>query len=453
MKILLVDDDSIIRLTIGGFLRQLGHEVHEAEAGTAALNQLAKFDFALVITDIKMPGMSGIQLLKQIQSMPLTNIPKVVLFTGHGDMESAIEALRTGAYDYLLKPVTVDDITKLVNKVAEYQEYSDLNTEPASCKQNELDGVFLYSEAMAKAVIQARKYHTDRSIPVLIQGETGTGKEVIARIIHNNGADTSHPFLDLNCGAIPSNLFESELFGYEPGAFTGGLAKGKKGIIEAASGGTLFLDEIGDMPLELQVKLLRVLQEKTFYRVGGTDRIKADVRIICATNADLQKKVNEGQFRKDLFYRLRVGQIILPALRDCKEAIYPIAVHFLRSLAQDKQKLFRGISNAARELLESYDWPGNVRELKGVLEWAVFMHNDLLLQPQHLTVIHANSEASPSAVTPKDFRLPDDEFPLDEFVNAVINKALHKHNGNKAAAARYLKLSRRTLYGRYKELT
>lgn len=464
MRILLVDDDRTILLTIGNFMRQLGHEVREAGSAGEALTYIAQEEFALVLTDIKMPGVSGIGLLHKIQCMPLVKRPRVVLFTGHGDLESAIEALRAGAYDYMLKPIKVDDITRIVRKVAEYHE-AESNSESGgdffALADEQKEPAYIYSEALACVVIQARKYHTDRTIPVLIQGETGTGKEIVARIIHNNGNVTARPFVDVNCGAIPDALFESELFGYETGAFTGGNPKGKKGLIEAAAGGTLFLDEIGEMPAGLQVKLLRMLQEREFYRIGGVKKIKADVRIICATNADLSLKVSEGLFRKDLYYRLKGGVIQLPPLRACREAIIPLAIHFLRRAAEQKGKLFRGISQAAAEILWAYDWPGNIRELKTIIDWSVFMHDDILLQPKHVSNLineHIDreayiSQASTSFLNGENINLPNDEFPLEDFINQIIVKALDMHGGNKAAAARYLKMSRRALYGRFRKVT
>lgn len=460
MQILLVDDDRTILFTVGSFLRQLGHAVTEAVSADEALTYLAEEDFSMVLTDIVMPGTSGIELLKEIQGMPLVKCPKVVLFTGYGDLESAIAAIRAGAYDYLLKPIKIEELTKLLRKV---EEYGDAENEARQCESlspvmhDQQEPVYIYSNAMASVVAQARKYHTDRTIPVLIEGETGTGKEVIAKIIHGNGTVSNAPFIAVNCGAIPNSLFESELFGYEAGTFTGGRPKGKKGMIEAASGGTLFLDEIGELPIDLQVKLLRVLEEREYYRIGGVKKIKANIRVICATNADLLLKVREGHFRKDLYYRLRGGIISLAPLREMKNSIMPLATRFLRRAARQKAKMFRSISKAAAEVLLNYQWPGNVRELKNVIEWAVFMYNDVLLQPEHFSNILVESSKSnthgavPPCVDWANLRLPSGEFPLDDFIHRIVMKAIDMHKGNKAAAARYLKISRREFYGRFKE--
>ncbi len=462
MQILLVDDDKTILFTVGGFLRQLGHKVREAGSANEALTYLAEDDFTLVLTDIVMPGTSGINLLKEIQGMPLVKCPKVVLFTGYGDLESAIAAIRAGAYDYLLKPIKVEDIITLLRKIEAYDE-GENDGGHCEClppvKYDQREPVYIYSKAMAGVVAQARKYHTDRTIPVLIEGETGTGKEIIAKIIHGNGTATDAPFIAVNCGAIPSSLFESELFGYEAGTFTGGNPKGKKGMIAAAHGGTLFLDEIAETPADLQVKLLRVLQEREYYRIGGVKKIKADIRVICATNADLLAKVREGHFRKDLYYRLRGGIISLAPLREMRNSIIPLAINFLRSAARKKGKLFRSISKAAAEVLLNYQWLGNIRELKSVIEWAVFMYNDVLLQPEHLADIlvessksNTNGTATLPCVEGDNLWLPSGEFPLDDFIHRIVVKAIDMHKGNKAAAARYLKISRREFYGRFKEV-
>ncbi|MDD2422034.1 MAG: sigma-54 dependent transcriptional regulator [Heliobacteriaceae bacterium] len=313
--------------------------------------------------------------------------------------------------------------------------------------------VGIYAESMCRLVEFARKYHEDRSIPVLIEGETGTGKEVLARLVHSGRLGKSLPFVDINCAALSPGLFESELFGYEPGSFTGGLATGKKGKLDLAGGGTLFLDEIGDLPLELQAKLLRLVQEREYYRVGGLTKIKADIRLICATNIPLQTKVTAGAFRQDLFFRLKVGYLEVPPLRERKADIIPLANMFMRNFSRQKSKGFSRINPAAAEILLAYRWPGNVRELKNVIEWAVLMHDDREIKPAHLSV---NTEKSGPARLPADkehapgLRLPPGRFPLEKFIDEIIYKALQLNQGNKAATARYLGISRSRLYERLK---
>ena len=306
-----------------------------------------------------------------------------VLFTGYGNMKTAIEALRAGAYDYLLKPIDAQELDLVVQKIEEHQVLLRDNDRLTSAFEAEVEGatqetkkeinlirrsyndsvigqVGAFSRKMRGILEVARKYHTERSIPVLIEGETGTGKEIIARVIHyrDDGHGTATPFIDVNCAALAPSLIESELFGYEPGAFTGSLAKGQWGKIDAAAGGTLFLDEIGELLPELQAKLLRVIQEKEYYRVGGIKKIKTDVRIICATNIDLETKVKEGAFRRDLYYRLKVGHIILPPIRERSEEIVPLAKMFLRDFARRRGKKFKDITPAACSALAKYLWPG-----------------------------------------------------------------------------------------------
>jgi two-component system, NtrC family, response regulator AtoC len=310
-----------------------------------------------------------------------------------------------------------------------------------------LEGVGFFSEAMRALVSQAQKYHTDRTIPVLIEGETGTGKEIISKMIHYGNLEFTAPFVDINCAAITPNLFESELFGYEAGSFRGGLSRGQKGKIDLAAGGTLFLDEVGEIPLELQGKLLRVIQEKEFYRIGGLRKIKADVRIICATNSNLEQAVAKGTFRKDLYYRLKVGHIQIPSLRERMADIYPLALMFLQEFSRLRGKQFTSISEEAAGLLLSYAWPGNVRELRNTIEWATFMYDDAVLKPQHLGIIEKEQGRAEVAVAleTKDLRLPPKEFSLEKHIDHVVYEALRMHHGNKTATAQYLGISRRAL--------
>ncbi|MDD2421104.1 MAG: sigma-54 dependent transcriptional regulator, partial [Heliobacteriaceae bacterium] len=313
--------------------------------------------------------------------------------------------------------------------------------------------VEVHSGAMHHVFRQARQYHLDRSMPVLIQGETGTGKEVVAKVIHFSDMDTFTPFVDINCAALTATLFENELFGYDAGAFTGALIKGKSGKLDLAFGGTLFLDEVAEIPLELQGKLLRVIQEKEYYRVGGLKKIKTDVRIICATNVDLEEQVANGLFRKDLYYRLKVGHLVVPALRQRREDILPLATTFLREFSRQKSKNFQTIGQAAGRLLLDYHWPGNVRELRNVMEWVVFMYNDRVLQPEHLELLEKTGPAGTvkpkqNLLDPGNFTLPSGEFPLEDFLDRLVRQALAMHRGNKAETARYLDISRSSLYCR-----
>lgn len=485
MNILVVDDDRDGRNCVSDFLREMGHEVTECGTGEEALKLFAVQDFSMVLSDIQMPGMSGLELLqKLLKQAPAGNVD-IVLFTGFGDMETAIEALRAGAYDYLLKPVNIDELVAVTERIAEHQtlrrenkvltEQFQEQVEEATAQTRQelyrlkqrvaasvgLGEIGVFSPAMKNIFQMAEKYHEDRSIPVLIQGETGTGKEVVARVIHFGDELEARPFIDINCAALTPSLFENELFGYEAGAFTGGLSKGQKGKLDMAAGGTLFLDEVGEIPLDLQGKLLRVIQEKEFYRVGGVKKIKTDVRIICATNVDLAEKVQTGAFRKDLYYRLKVGHLLLPPLRARPADIAPLAELFLQEFAKQKRKKFKGISPEALRLLQRDSWPGNVRELKNAIEWVVFMFDEEMVQPRHLEAMYqGKGENGPVAARQEQagvldtlhFVLPpptgDTVVPLDEYVQRILQQALLINNGNKAATARYLGITRRSLYCR-----
>ncbi len=481
MNILLVEDDIDSRIALAKFLRHLGHYVKEAENGLDALSIFGESNFHMVLADIKMPKMSGIELLKKISSTYRNREVVVVLFTGHGDLESAIEALRAGAYDYLLKPINIKELAVLLGRIAEQLYLKEENSllaerfdgalKAASETKKELERIKktytgeigtgeigIFSESMKRIFQQAEKFHGDRSIPVFIQGETGTGKEVVARFIHY-GRDAVHaPFVDINCAAIPSNIFESELFGYEAGAFTGGLQKGRKGKMDLADGGTLFLDEISEMPLECQAKLLRVVQDKEYYRVGGLKKIKTDIRIICAANTDIDKKIREGRFRQDLFYRLNAGRIILPPLRERREEILPLAEMFLKRFASQKGKKFDKISDKAAGILRSHHWPGNVRELMNVIEYIVFMHDDETLEVEHLEELPQfqtrvfDKERGGNPVNFENCPLPPGGLDLKRLNDMIILRALKKHNGNITKTAAYLGISRRVLQYRLKRI-
>ncbi|MDR3562083.1 MAG: sigma-54 dependent transcriptional regulator [Negativicutes bacterium] len=473
MNILLVDDSKTSRFWVGKALKRAGHDVVECGSGEEALTRFTEEYFPLVLSDIVMPGMSGIDLLRKISSLPQGKETDVVLFTANSQVELAIEALRAGALDYLLKPINMQELSIIIQRVAEqrviFKEHKQLKerfkyeVEVATAETRQelerlkevlakaigLHRVGFFSPVMQNITLQAHKYHADRSIPVFIEGETGTGKELVASMIHNGGAVSPRPFVPINCAAISPTLFESELFGYEAGAYTGSLSKGQKGKIDLAQGGTLFLDEIGEIPLELQAKLLRVIQEKEFYRVGGLQRIKTDLRIICATNVDLAERLKNGTFRKDLYYRLKVGHIQLPPLRERVNDIVPLAELFLQQFSQEKGKRFQRIGPEAAQVLLAYEWPGNVRELRNAIEWVAFMYNAEEVNPGHLGILDpkfpVHGEEAPGMIDPQNFVIPPDGFSLDDYCEQIITQALEMHHGNKAAAARMLGMTRRAL--------
>jgi len=323
-----------------------------------------------------------------------------------------------------------------------------------------LDEFGVFSETFKDIIQLTQTFHSDRSVPVLIEGETGTGKEIVAKMVHYGRNGTTAPFIPLNCSAISPSLFESELFGYEDGAFTGARKGGMIGKLDLAQGGTLFLDEIGEMPLELQPKLLRVLQEKEFYRIGGKKRIKMDVRIICATNRDLRKEMEKKLFRPDLYYRLNTGKLFLPALRYRREEIKPMAQMFLNKFAAQKKRKFKLIEEEALEILKNYNWPGNIRELENAIERVVLLHDETELRKEFLAFIlnqngTAEEESPENIPAEAPFRLiidfPEEGLPLKEIVKTILNSSLKKFNGNKTRTAKFLGISLKTIYNKLNE--
>lgn len=456
-----MEDDAGSRKSVKKFLERIHHQVTECADGQAAVALIKRRSFDLVLSDIMMPHMSGLDLLKHIKQAGKL-CPPVVLFTGCSTIDSAVKALRLGAFDYLLKPVNAEQLVTMLERVEANMVVSQAYTKPDTKAVRpgltlEITGygtVSILSKQMAQVFREAQMYSTDRTIPVLIRGETGTGKEVVARVIHGAGPEKDRPFVDINCAAITQSLFESELFGYEAGTFTGSLAKGKKGKFDLAAGGTLFLDEVAEIPLEMQAKLLRVLQEKEYYRVGGLQKVKTDARIICATNVNLEEAVESGKFRQDLYYRLKVGQISLPPLRERGDELILLAATFLKEFAKTKNKSFQGIAPEALQVLAQYHWPGNIRELRNVIERAVFMFDDTLLRPEHfdgmlLYDAKADQKATnipePAVALAYDACL-DENHVMDEHIITLVEQAVEANKGNKAAAARSLGIARSSVY-------
>jgi DNA-binding NtrC family response regulator len=476
MKILVVDDNSDSLRSLEVVLSDLGHEPVACPDAARAIELARDSFFPLVITDVKMPGMDGLELLARLKELKPAKHGDVVIITGHGDMNTAIEALRKGAYDFLNKPINARELAAVVQRSAEHQALinenqtltyrlkekvdeavgdlrSDLNRYRSMLRKvGGVGEVVAVSETMKRLIEETRIYHRNPEVPVLIEGETGSGKEIIARLIHNGEGFNDAPFVPLNCPAIPENLFESELFGYEAGAFTGGAAKGSRGKLELAESGSLFLDEISEMPLAMQPKLLRILEDRRFYRVGGLKQRHFRARVICAGNRDIQELVDKGRFRSDLFHRLKVGYLRVPPLRERPEEIEPLALVFLKRESRAKKKSFRKISPSAARLLESRSWPGNVRELENTIQRAVLMADAETLKAEHLRFLHGEGAGKRSTAGAHakhaNFPLPEDGLDIDSLNRAIIDKALAKFGGNKSKTARYLGMSRFRLYRR-----
>jgi DNA-binding NtrC family response regulator len=479
MKILLVDDETLGREALASFIEeQLGHQVVEADSGLKALEIFRTDTFPVVVTDIRMPGLSGLELLSRLKKLPKGKNADIVLITGYADVSSAVQALRRGAYDYLQKPINVEEFAAVIERIVEHQYLLKENveltqnfekkvkeaTEETNSKLQYIQSIYsemvgigkimVFSDAMRSAVELAEKLHHDRNVPVLIEGETGTGKEIIARLIHYGRGGVTSPFITINCSAITPSLFESELFGYVEGAFTDARKKGMVGKFEMAQGGTIFLDEIGDLPLDMQPKLLRALQEREIYRIGGMKKIRLDVRFICATNRELDKLVQENKFRKDLYYRLNVGRIYIPPLRERKEAIMPLAQMFLDKYASEKKKGFKRFHKEAVKILENHDWEGNVRELQNTIERVVLLNDGDEVIPEHLRFLTSDKEVSTFAASlaPGHIVLPPDKIDLKSIEREIVKKTLKMFKGNKTRSAEYLGLTRSALRSRLGEM-
>lgn len=373
-RILVVDDEATQRELVCGFLKKQGYEILAAPNGERALEIFRQEPVELILTDQRMPNISGLDLIKAARGINPES--HVIVMTAYGNIETAVEAMKAGAADYLTKPLNLEELRHKIERVRErcslYAENRELRAALES--RHRIEGIIGDSGQMLEVISLVRRVApTDAT--VLIRGESGTGKELIAKAIHYASARAARPLVRVNCAALPENLLESELFGHEKGSFTGAIAT-RKGRFELADGGTLFLDEIGDLPLHLQAKLLRVLQEKEFERVGSSLSLKVNVRVLSATHRDLEALIESGQFREDLYYRLNVVTILLPPLRERRQDLPAFMDHFLRVFAEKNGKTIRGFTREAREVLLRYDYPGNVRELENLIERAVVLTRD-----------------------------------------------------------------------------
>ncbi|MFH1984033.1 MAG: sigma-54 dependent transcriptional regulator [Pseudomonadota bacterium] len=444
-NILVIDDEPIIRDNLQRILTEEDYQVTTVANGTGALSLLAEADFAVALLDLNLPDMHGIDVLKKAHEIDPNLL--VIIVTGYASVESAVAALKLGAYDYIKKPFKADVIKLIIRLALEAQQ---LKQQVGLLKRRlnlpgKLDMV-AESAAMQQVLNQVTEVARHDSATVLITGESGTGKEVVAQSIHTLSPRKERPFLEINCATLPENLLESELFGHEKGAFTDAKQR-KKGLFEAAEGGTVFLDEIGEIPMILQAKLLGVLERRRFRRLGGNRDITTDVRIIAATNIDPLEAIRNKRFREDLYYRLNVFPIHVPPLKGRPEDILALAQVFLAQFSRQFNKHFMDISDTAADLLIRYSWPGNVRELRNVIERICIMHSELTLTvahlPREITTFEGNGDA---------IEVPDDMFDIESVVDQVTSKliarAMNRTGGNTAQAARMLGIPRGTL--RYK---
>ncbi len=448
-KVLVVDDEESIREFFEIMLKREGYEVSTAANGAEGLDRLKKERFDLVISDIQMPEMSGMELLQAAKEVDPELV--VLMITAFGNTETAVEAMKLGAYDYVQKPFKIDEVKIIIRQALEKRS---LRMENALLKR-ELGTKYAFDNLIGSAPPMLRIYEMVKRVAntkssVLITGESGTGKELIARAIHFNGPLKDLPFVTVNCGAIPENLMESEMFGHKKGSFTGAIAD-KKGLFEVANGGTIFLDELGELPLPMQVKLLRVIQEGTFKRVGGTEDITVDVRVISATNKTLDAEVRAGRFREDLFYRMNVIQIHCPPLRERREDVPMLANHFLEKFAKSLGVEVKRIGNEAMDVLKKYHFPGNVRELENIIERTVALEPGNTILPESLPR-HLLDAQQPSA-GPLDANkieiLSDQGIDLEkltaDFERTLLTKALQQAGGIKKRAAKLLGISFRSM--------
>ena len=442
-KILIVDDDQTMRRSLVNWFESEGHNVYSSASGEEAIKKIKDSSYDIIITELKMPGINGLEVLRYTKR--LDSDTEVIIITAYGTVETAVNAMKEGAYDYIVKPFSPEEIDHIVKKIIEHQSlireniilreqlYERHRFENIIGKSNKMQDIYALIENIAQS-----------NITVLIQGESGTGKEMIARAIHNASLRRDKPFITVSCGAIPETILESELFGHEKGAFTGAIAR-KEGRFEMADKGTLFMDEIAEMSLKSQVDLLRVLQEREFRRVGGTEVIKVDVRIIAATNKDLDKEVERGRFREDLYYRLHVVPINLPPLRERHEDIPLLVRHFLEKYNTQYNRKIKEVSPSTFNILLQYDWPGNVRQLEHVIEHTILMTKGEIIQARNLPEkLQRKSKIKTDDTVLEGENLNFKEN-VEKFKKQSIIKALQSAQGVKKEAARILGISPRNL--------
>jgi DNA-binding NtrC family response regulator len=442
-RILIVEDEAKMRRLIEMNLGQAGYAISAAADAESALTLLREEPVDLVVTDLRLPGMNGLEFLHAVKR---TNAAlPVIVMTAYGTVETAVEAMKAGASDYVLKPFSLEELKLLVQKELDVRRLRDENRSlrEALGQRYEFKNIIARSPQMQEVLGTVARVAPTNST-VLLGGESGVGKDLVARAIHQHSRRASGPFVKINSTAIPENLLESELFGYEKGAFTGAI-NSKPGKFELADKGTLFLDEIGDVPPSTQVKLLRVLQEREFERLGGTKTLKVDVRLVAATNRDLRAALEQGTFREDLYYRLNVVPISIPPLREHKQDIPYLVDHFIERFVRDSGKVIEGITPAAMKKLMDFHWPGNVRELENIIERAVALSSNPVLDFSDIQLDLSPSRALRVTNGAGNVPFVPDGLTLEQYEDEIIREALRRAGGNKSQAARSLGLSRNAL--------
>jgi DNA-binding NtrC family response regulator len=450
-RILVVDDEKLIRWSVAERLQRGGYEVLSAESGEQALEMVAATPPDVMLLDVRLPGIDGVQTLQR--ALSLHPEMAVLMMSAHSTVDVAVEAMKHGAMDFLVKPFPFQQLDEAVGRaLANARTRRQIATLTSDKRgASALEAVVGASAGMEQVRSMISRLAGSDTTTVLIEGESGSGKEVVARAIHFRSARADRPILQVNCAALPEHLLESELFGHERGAFTDAHTQ-KRGLFETAEGGSVMLDEIGDLPPGGQAKLLRLLENKTFRRVGGVQELRADVRVIAATNVNLEERVAEGRFRADLFFRLNVVRIVVPPLREHLEDVPILTAHFVARFNQEMKRQVKGVAPAAMELLKAYHWPGNVRELRNVIERAFILHAGAdEIRPEHLTP--ELRKATPGARRPEKMvpAVTGEGLVLDDVERKLIAEAMERASGNQSRAARLLGVSRDTLRYRLKK--
>jgi two-component system response regulator AtoC len=449
-KILIVDDEKLVRWSLQEDFRKEGYHADAVEEGGEAIAQCEEERYDLVFLDIRLPDSNGIEVLKKIKQIDPHLI--VMMMTAYGDIETAVEAMKAGAYDYISKPFDLNEVRTRMERAFETIHLKDevLYLRKFQREHLGVDGIVGRSKPMRDLIDLIQKVAKSDST-ILLLGESGTGKDLAARYIHFQSHRADHAFVDINCAALPEPLLESELMGHEKGAFTD-AKNSKRGLFEQADGGTIFLDEIGDMPLTIQGKVLKLIDTKRFRRLGGVKDLEADVRIVAATNKNLESLMKEGKIREDFYYRLKVMSVYLPPLRERKGDLPLLANYFLRQFSRNPSERRADFSKEAMDYLLNYDWPGNVRELKNVIERAVILREGGTILPQYLPPEIVEGKGARKNLELKDLEIPPEGLPLEEVEREVIKKVLAMTEGNLSKAARMLRITRDTLRYRIKKL-